>query len=187
HEVTPGVVRGEIRDYFRSHEQRRRQVPRAFLVGLIAGLLGVAFRWLLTFGDQFRTWLIAYGHTQPLWGWILPVLLGAAGAGTAVWLVRRFAPEASGSGIPHLEAVLHRLHAMRWQRILPVKFAGGVVGIGSGLALGREGPTVQMGGAVGQMVSEWLGTNPRERLTLIAAGGGAGIAAAFNAPLAGVI
>jgi CIC family chloride channel protein len=69
----------------------------------------------------------------------------------------------------------------------PVKFVGGVLGIGSGLALGREGPTIQMGAAVAEMVGRWLRTTPHERRTLIAAGAGAGLAAAFNAPLAGLI
>ena len=102
-------------------------------------------------------------------------------------MVRRFAPEASGSGIPHLEAVLHRLRSMNWIRVLPVKFIAGTLSLGGGLALGREGPTVQMGGAVGDAISKWLKVLPRERRTLIAAGAGAGLAAAFNAPLSGVI
>jgi hypothetical protein len=106
----------------------------------------------------------------------LPVAAFAASGAAAAALVRRVAPEASGSGIPHLKAVLHHLRGMLWQRILPVKFLGGAAGIGAGLALGREGPTVQMGGAVGQMVSRWFGSTPRERQTLIAAGAGAGLA-----------
>src|SRR5262249_53387899 len=109
-EVTPVVIRGVIRDLLQSHEQQRKQGPGAFLVGLRAGLLGVAFRWLLVLGDAFRDNLIAFGHRHPLWGWCLPVAFGAIGAGIAVWLVRRYAPEASGSGIPHLEAVLHHMH-----------------------------------------------------------------------------
>jgi CIC family chloride channel protein len=76
---------------------------------------------------------------------------------------------------------------MNWRRVLLVKFASGTLGIGAGLALGREGPTVQMGGAIGDMVSRWLRSGTRERNSLIAAGAGAGLAAAFNAPLAGVI
>ena len=112
---------------------------------------------------------------------------GALGAGGAVSLVRFLAPEAAGSGIPHLKAVLARLRSLRWHVVLPVKFVGGALGIGSGLALGREGPTVQMGGALGAAVSQWLKVTPRERQTLIAAGAGAGLAAAFNAPLAGLI
>ena len=71
------------------------------------------------------------------------------GAGISVDFTRRYAPEASGSGIPHLEAVLHRLRELEWKRVLPVKFLAGIIAIGSGLALGREGPTVQMGGSVG--------------------------------------
>ena len=76
---------------------------------------------------------------------------------------------------------------MRWPRALAVKFSGGVAGIGAGLALGREGPTIQMGAAVGQTVGGWFSCTARERRTLIAAGAGAGLAAAFNAPLAGLV
>jgi CIC family chloride channel protein len=78
---------------------------------------------------------------------------------------------------------------MTWQRLLPVKFLAGLTGIGGGLALGREGPTLQMGGATGLMVSEWfrVKAGEGERKALIAAGAGAGLAAAFNAPLAGVM
>ncbi len=181
------AIKKELSDFVRTHEQRRRQLPRALLVGVIAGLIAVAFRGVLQLADRFRDQLIDYGHTHPAWGVLIPMLYGATGAGLAVFLVRRFAPEASGSGIPHLKAVLHRLSGMKWERILPVKFVGGVLGIGAGMALGREGPMVQMGGAVGQMVGRWLNVTPRERQTLIAAGAGAGLAAAFNAPLAGLI
>lgn len=186
-EITPGVVAGEVRNFVRAHERRRRQYPRAALVGLLAGLTAVAFRYALDEADWLRGNLIAISHSYPTWGFFIPVLFGALGGGIGVFLVQRFAPEASGSGIPHLKAVLHRLRRMAWQRILPVKFFGGVLSIGSGLTLGREGPTVQMGGAVGQMVSQWFKSTARERQALIAAGAGAGLAAAFNAPLSGVI
>src|SRR5262249_56155016 len=101
--------------------------------------------------------------------------------------VRGRGAEGGGSGIGHRKAVLAGVGSMRWQAVLPVKFLGGALGIGSGLALGREGPTVQMGGALGAAVSQWLHVTPRERQTLIAAGAGAGLAAAFNAPLAGLL
>ena len=100
------------------------------------------------------------------------MVVGALGAGLAVGLVHRVAPEAAGSGIPHVKAVLYWFRSMRWQAILLVKFVGGVVGIGSGLALGREGPTVQLGSALGAAVAHGLGVAPRERQTLIAAGAG---------------
>jgi CIC family chloride channel protein len=110
-----------------------------------------------------------------------------SGALISVALVLRFAPDAGGSGIPHLEGVLQRFRSLNWKRVLPVKFIGGVVAIGSGLALGREGPTVQMGGSLGDAVSRWLKVSQQERMTLITAGAGAGLAAAFNAPLSGLV
>jgi chloride channel protein, CIC family len=185
--VAPEWVQGEVRDFLRAHEQRRRQLPRAIVLGALSGLVAVAFTRCLLAADELRTRLIQDVYAYPVWGLAVPLLVGAVGAGVAVWLVRRFAPEASGSGIPHLKAVLHHLAPMRGLRILLIKFTGGVAGIGSGLALGREGPTVQMGGALGQMVSRWFGCTARERQTLIAAGAGAGLAAAFNAPLSGLV
>src|SRR5204863_7727369 len=113
-------------------------------------------------------------------GFLFAVGVCGLSAGAALWLVKRFAPETAGSGIPQLKSVLHHLRGMNWRRVLLVKFASGTLGIGAGLALGREGPTVQMGGAIGDMVSRWLHSGTRERHSLIAAGAGAGLAAAFN-------
>jgi CIC family chloride channel protein len=179
-------LHAQVRDYFALQGQRRKLFPRALLVGLLAGGIAVAFRWALEGGDILRNRLIDWAHQAPTWGWLLPMFVGAFGAGLAVVLVHRVAPEAAGSGIPHVKAVLYWFRSMRWQAILLVKFIGGVAGIGSGLALGREGPTVQIGSAVGAAVAQGLRVSPRERQTLIAAGAGAGLAAAFNAPLAGL-
>ncbi|MGQ9778919.1 MAG: H(+)/Cl(-) exchange transporter ClcA [Bacillota bacterium] len=104
----------------------------------------------------------------------------------AASLTRR-APEAAGSGIPHVEAVLAHEDSMVWWRVLPVKFIGGLLAITAGLSLGREGPTVQMGAASGQAMSRAMRCPPHEELQLIACGAGAGLSAAFNAPLAGVV
>ncbi len=186
-DVSQAQVRSEIQEYLNIRQQRRRLFPRAALVGLLAGLVAIAFRAILAAGDNLRTALIVWAHHYSLFGWFFPVGFGAIGASLAVYLVRRFAPEASGSGIPHLEAVLHRYRELDWKRVLPVKFIGGALAIGGGLALGREGPTVQMGGTAGAIISSWLKVGTRDRLILIAAGAGAGLAAAFNAPLAGVI
>ena len=156
-------------------------------MGAGAGIAALLFRAALAGADALRNGLIAWSQSLPSLGWIFPTLFTMFGAVIAVALTRKYALEASGSGIPHLEAVLHRLRRLEWKRVLPVKFFGGIIAIGSGLTLGREGPTVQMGGAVGAAVSSWLKVSGRERLTLIAAGGGAGLAAAFNAPLSGLI
>lgn len=181
------ATRSEIQEYLDVRQQRRWIFPRAALVGACAGIVALLFRAGLSGADFIRNGLLDWAHSLPILGWIFPVLWVMLGAGISVALTRRYAPEASGSGIPHLEAVLHRLRKLDWKRVLPVKFFGGIVAIGSGLALGREGPTVQMGGAVGDAISRWLKVSERERLTLISAGGGAGLAAAFNAPLSGLI
>jgi CIC family chloride channel protein len=181
------TARSEIQEYLDTRQQRRWIFPRAALVGAGAGVVALGFRAALTGADALRNGLIAWAQRMPLWGWILPILFSALGAGISVTLTRRFAPETSGSGIPHLEAVLHRFSKLDWKRVLPIKFFGGIIAIGGGMALGREGPTVQMGGAVGDAISGWLKVSPRERLILISAGAGAGLAAAFNAPLSGLI
>lgn len=177
----------ELQDYLSTRNQRRRLFPRAALVGVGAGLVASGFRAVLLVADSLRDSLIAWSHQVRFVGWVFPVLFGLIGVLASVLLVRWFAPEAGGSGIPHVEAVLHRLKNLRWRRVLPVKFASGALAIGSGLTLGREGPTVQMGASVGAAVSDWLKASPQDRRSLIAAGAGAGLAAAFNAPLAGVI
>lgn len=181
-------VRSEAREYLAGRQERRRLFPRAALVGLLSGLVALAFRWSLVAGEALRVSLTVRAHRWPAVGWAAPMLLGATFAAASVWAVRRLAPEAGGSGIPHLEAVLRRLRPLPWERVLPVKFLGGVAAIGlGGLALGREGPTVQMGAAVGAGVADTFDASLRERETLLVAGAGAGLSAAFNAPLAGLV
>ncbi|HQV70572.1 MAG TPA: H(+)/Cl(-) exchange transporter ClcA [Thermoflexales bacterium] len=177
----------EILEYLHISQQRRWIFPRAALVGACAGIVALLFRALLAGGDAVRNAMLDWAHGFPAFGWIFPILFTMAGAALAVAITRRFAPEAAGSGIPHLEAVLHRLRQLNWKRVLPVKLIGGTLALGSGLMLGREGPTVQMGGAVGDAVSRLLNVSEQERLTLISAGAGAGLAAAFNAPLSGLV
>jgi len=167
--------------------RRRHILPKALVVGLVAGAIGAAFRVALQWIEAHR---IGWQHAHAGWsGLAVALTAGITGGGLCVWLVKRFAPEAAGSGIPHLKAVVLGEKTMRWRRLLPVKFLAGVVGIGGGLALGREGPTIQMGGASGLMVSEWfrVRVGEGERKALIAAGAGAGLSAAFNAPLAGLV
>lgn len=176
----------EIREYTAVNQQRRYVLPRAALVGLAAGLVATLFRLLLSGGDRLRNAIISWSHQFPEWGWLFPVLFSAGGAFISVLVVRRYSPDASGSGIPALKAVLQRFRSMRPLRLLPVKFAAGLFALSSGMVLGREGPTVQMGGAVGDAISTWLKVPERERRTLTAAGAGAGLAAAFNAPLSGL-
>jgi hypothetical protein len=98
---TPRAQR-ELREFVRLQEQRRRHLPRALLVGVLAGLVAVAFGHALELSEQLRGELIAWAARFGDLGVLVPVLLGAVTAGIAVTLVARLAPEASGSGIPHL-------------------------------------------------------------------------------------
>lgn len=158
----------------------------ALLVGVLAGLVGAAFRWSLEQGDALRLALLARVAGVPLAQ--AAVVLGVAAlAGGAAGLVRRFSPVASGSGIPHVEAVLAGQAQPARARMIPVKFLGGLMAIGGGLALGREGPSVQMGASAGHLVGRRFGLGWPDRRALIAAGAGAGLATAFNAPGAGAI
>jgi CIC family chloride channel protein len=155
-------------------------------VGTVTGAVGAVFRMALGEVGKARGEMIAHSQIHAI-GWIIPAIICAAGAGIALYLTQRLAPLTAGSGIPRVEAVIrnHLKPAGAWT--LPVKFVGGVLSIGSGLALGREGPTVQMGGTIGRVAGDTLKRWLPEPWTLIAAGAGAGLAVAFNAPLAASI
>lgn len=103
------------------------------------------------------------------------------------FLVRRLAPEASGSGVQEIEGAMEGLRVVRWRRILPVKFTLGVVSLSSGLVLGREGPTIHIGASLGAAINDFFKSNVIERRGMLAAGAAAGLACAFNAPLAAVV
>jgi CIC family chloride channel protein len=161
------------------------------IVGALSGLIGGVFRLSLEYADAWRDAAIAlardWAQGQEYLG--LLIVAGACGVAVAVaaGLVRRFAPPASGSGIPHVEAVMRGELSPAPLSLIPVKFVGGFLAIGSGLALGREGPSVQMGAGVGHLIGLAFRCPWPIYRVLIAAGAGAGLATAFNAPIAGAI
>ena len=156
-------------------------------VGAVAGFFAVIFRLALKQADSLRDTLIASAHGGVLTGFLLVTTLCAAGTAIAAWLVRRYSPDASGSGIPHVELVLTGELAQAPYRLIPVKFFGGLLAIGSGLALGREGPSVQMGASLANLLGKLWRRNEDDCKAFLAAGAGAGLATAFNAPIAGAI
>ncbi len=157
------------------------------IVGAASGLVGATFRLALTALDQLRSSAILWAHGGKFVGFLLIVGGCAAMVALAAWLVRRFSPYASGSGIPQVEAILEDALPPPPLRLLFVKFIGGLLAIGSGLALGREGPSVQMGATIAHMVGKISRRNWPDSKVLIAAGAGAGLATAFNAPIAGAV
>ncbi len=159
----------------------------ALIVGAASGLVGAIFRLALTAADRFRGSAIIWAHGNKFVGFLLIVGGCATMVALAAWLVRRFSPYASGSGIPQVEAILQDELPPPPLRLLFVKFIGGLSAIGSGLALGREGPTVQMGAAIAHIVGALSRRNWLDCKVLMAAGAGAGLATAFNAPIAGAV
>ncbi|MCZ4293148.1 H(+)/Cl(-) exchange transporter ClcA [Vibrio sinaloensis] len=160
----------------------------SLLVGVLAGLVGTYFEIAVHFVSETRTeWLKSeIGSLLPLW--LAAFIISASLAFIGYFLVHRFAPEAAGSGIPEIEGAMDGIRPVRWWRVIPVKFFGGMGALGSGMVLGREGPTVQMGGAIGRMVTDIFKVdNDDTKHSLLASGAAGGLAAAFNAPLAGIM
>jgi CIC family chloride channel protein len=162
-------------------KSRYLPIVEAAIVGVIAGLSAYVLELGVSWFGRLRVEL-ALQHSEQ---YVLPVF-GLIGGLIAGFLVQFIAPEASGSGIPQVRAALDRVQMPLNMRVALVKFVGGTVALGSGLFMGREGPTVQLGAALAATLSRWIATTEEHRRQLIAAGAGAGLAAAFNAPLAGV-
>jgi CIC family chloride channel protein len=159
----------------------------ALLVGAFVGLIGAAFRLALLHADQIREHLVTHAQGAHVTGLVLLMVVCGSATTLAAWLVRNISPHASGSGIPHVEAVLHQEMPQAPYRLIPVKFFGGILAIGSGLALGREGPSVQMGATLAHLLGRVFRCSPADGLVLLAGGAGAGLATAFNAPIAGAV
>jgi CIC family chloride channel protein len=154
--------------------------------GAVTGVVGSAFRVSLNRANGLRDALIVWARQWPEIGWLAPVAISALLVAIAYWLVQRFAPLAAGSGVQHVEAVMRGEAQPAPLAVLPVKFAGGVLAIGSGLALGREGPTVQMGATIGSQLAERFRLDAASVRTIQGASAGAGLAVAFNAPTGGI-
>ena len=159
----------------------------ALVTGILCGLMGAIFRQTLDWIGEFRVFLSGFLSGFGLFEQVISVFLTMLFVFIAVYLVRRFAPEASGSGIHEIEGALDEVRPMRWKRVLPVKFLASLFSLGSGLLLGREGPTIQLGANIGKMVKDVFHQPDEENNPLVSTGAGAGLASAFNAPLSGII
>jgi chloride channel protein, CIC family len=165
----------------------------AIAVGAVAGCGAWGFRMLIglvhnvLFLGEFVFSYDANVHT-PLSPWGAGVVLvPVAGALVVAWLVKNYAPEAKGHGVPEvMDAIYYNQGRIR-PRVAVVKSLASAISIGSGGSVGREGPIVQIGSAFGSTLGALIPMQTRDRVTLIAAGAGAGIAATFNAPLGGIV
>lgn len=160
-------------------------IGEGLLVGGIGGFVVVLYRMALDVAGDWLEGLLAYAGQTPwrMAGWFL--VLGAL-----AWLVSRLVswePLISGSGIPQLEGEMAGKLEQKWYRVLPAKFLGGFLCLLGGLALGREGPSIQLGAMAGKGISRGLDRGKTEEKFLLTCGAGAGLSAAFHAPLAGVM
>ncbi len=157
-------------------------------VGAWTGLVVAIFRLGLAEADRLRHAFLVASHSWSGVGFAAAVCACVGAVMLATWLARRFSPYAEGSGIPEVELALQQeLPPMPLRRLLLVKFLGGLLAIGGGMALGPEGPSVQMGAVGARLFGSRFRRRWPDMRSLIAAGTGAGLAVAFNAPVAGAV
>jgi chloride channel protein, CIC family len=165
----------------------------AIVVGIIGGIGAVFFRALIAlihnvaFLGQFSITFDANQFTPASpWGPFI-ILVPAIGGLLVVFLVDNFAPEARGHGVPEvLDAIYYKEGNIR-PVVAVIKSLASAFSIGTGAAVGREGPIIQIGATFGSSLGQLIPMAPWQRITLVAAGAGAGIAATFNTPIGGVM
>ncbi len=161
------------------------QVSRGILVGIIVGAIVGSFRFLIEKGFHIVQHFYQQGHGNTIW-FVFILLFYAC----VIWISAKLTlseKNIKGSGIPQVEAELKGLMSLSWWSVLWKKYILGVLAIASGLMLGREGPSIQLGAMGGKGIAKYLHLSPVEERSLIASGAAAGLAAAFNAPIAGLL
>lgn len=164
---------------------KSKLILKSLMVGVITGFIIVAYRLLIDLLSNNIQNLFnkaKYNFSYLFLGFILLILIA-----TFINFLIKKEPLIKGSGIPQSTGYILRLLPMNTKSILPLKFIGSILSIGCGLSLGREGPSIQLGSNIGKSFHEITNSSAVEEKFLITAGASAGIAAAFNAPFAGVI
>ena len=165
----------------------------ALVVGIVTGAGAVFFRALIglihniAFLGRFEIFYDASQFTPPSpWGaWV--ILVPVLGGIIVTFLVNNFAPEARGHGVPEVMDAIYYKEGIIRPVVAVVKSLASALSIGTGAAVGREGPIIQIGASLGSSLGQLVPMLPWQRITLVAAGAGAGIAATFNTPIGGVM
>jgi len=152
------------------------------LTGLGASITSIFFKTGIYFINNWRLALLDQFSSIA----VLPIF-GALGGAIAGYLIKNIAPAAKGSGVSQIMGFLRHKKVPMNLKVGLVKLVSGIIAIGSGFPLGPEGPSVQMGGSVAWQMAKWLKAPTAFRRVIVAAGGGAGIAAVFSAPLGGFV
>lgn len=160
-------------------------IGEGILVGIFGGLVVVLYRLLLEYAGTWLHIVLNYAKNSPLRiaGWFALLMVLAVIVGKLL----TWEPLISGSGIPQLEGEMTGQLEQNWWKVLSAKFVGGFLCIFGGMSLGREGPSIQLGAMVGKGISKILDRGKTEERFLLTCGASAGLSAAFNAPLAGVM
>ena len=162
--------------------RRRLAIAEACLIGVVSGLSAVLLKQSVNWFGSLRI----QASNQHLPGLVLPAIGLSLGL-LCGFLIERLEPEATGSGIPQIKGALAQFPIVLNIRVAIVKLTTSILAMSAGLTLGRQGPTVHIGAALAAQMSHWVPTSPDHRRQIIAAGAGAGLAAGFNAPLAGIL
>ena len=174
-----------VRNIRQKQRFKYKLILEGIAVGSIVGLVIALFRIMIVKADHARQIAVHLVKVRPVYAFAVLLLLVLI-----AWILDkliRFEPDISGSGIPQIEGELKGLEDQNWRKVLAAKFAGCVLAIGGGLALGREGPSIQLGGMIGKGFARRKNALLTEERMLMSCGAGAGLAAAFGAPLAGVL
>lgn len=160
-------------------------IGEGILVGIVAGVTVILYRIALENAGKWLTAILDFASQSLAYmaGWFAVLMLMAFAVGKLL----SYEPLISGSGIPQVEGEVVGKLQQNWWRVLIAKFAGGFICMLGGLALGREGPSIQLGAMAGKGVSRKLDRGKTEEHFLMTCGASAGLAAAFHAPLAGVM
>jgi len=164
--------------------ERPRTIFKTCAYGIVAGLAAVAFQ--LAINACYRAGIVRLSHclhSTFLWSSLVLIVGTSLISG---WLLNSFCADAAGSGIPQLKAAFWKNFGYVPFRVLWVKFLAATLQIGGGSSLGREGPSVQLAGAASSLLAGVAGEPKQKRRLAAATGAAAGLAAAFNTPLAGV-
>jgi len=170
-----------------ANTENYRLLVLAFGIGSIVGILGSGFRLTLGYLENYRNVIQISAQAGNLVHICFIVLGAICAIALSLYLIKKYAPEASGSGIQEIEGALDNVRPVRWKRVIPIKFIASILSLGSGLLLGREGPTIQIGANIGRMVKDLTQQPDVEDNSLISAGASAGLSVAFNAPLSGIL
>jgi len=160
-------------------------IIRGLEVGIASGLICVLYRFALNFAETSLMKVLAYVKGNPLRIalWLVSLCL----LGVLVSYIVKWEPDAAGSGIPQTSGEIRGYFSLNWWKVILAKFLGGTLSVFSGLSLGREGPSVQLGGMAAKGVSRLTRSDKTTELRMISCGAGAGMSAAFNAPIAGTM